>query len=61
MAEYLDEDVSGCDFSKPVLTRDKDKAERVIKRIEATLRRRGKTMSEEWKNRIRKDYQYIGE
>lgn len=61
MAEYLDEDISDCDFSRPILTRDKNKAEKVIKRIEATLRRRGETMSEEWKERIRKDYQYIGE
>ena len=60
MAEYLDEDNSDWDFKKPILTRNKDEAEKEIKDIEATLRRRGETMSEKWKERIRKRYQYIG-
>lgn len=61
MAEYLDENISDWDFNKPILTRNKDEAEKEIKDIEVTLKRRGETMSEEWKERIRNRYKYIGE
>jgi len=47
-------------FKKPILTRDKNEAEKEIKDNETTLRRRGEAMTEEWKERIRKRYKYIG-
>lgn len=42
-------------------TYDKDAAEKTIREIEEALKQNGKgSMSEAWKERIRKSYRYVG-
>ena len=58
--EMTDADVEFMKNGK-IKTYNKNKAEEEIKWMEEVLRKKGGTMSEEWKQRIRDSYEYVGE
>lgn len=58
--EMTDADVEFMKNGK-IKTYNKNKAEEEIKWMEEVLRKKGGTMSEEWKQKIRDSYEYVGE